>query len=104
MAYPASRRPLPSSNTPRPPEPSPHAPPRRPVVASLPGTITLDYLAQLAVLRASVRDVATPLDLPGSNSGIGNQGSANTAMLQGHAGTGLGQLSVPRDLQGGTMQ
>jgi hypothetical protein len=34
-------------------------------------------------------------------SGPGNQGTANTALLSGHAGTGADFLSVPRQLKGG---
>lgn len=39
--------------------------------------------------------------LNGITSGPGNQGSANTAMNQGHAGTGLGRLGVPMQLKAG---
>ena len=43
-----------------------------------------------------------PDPLAGITSGPGNSGSANTAHLTGHAGTGANQISLPRQLKFGT--
>lgn len=63
-------------------------------------------------LMASIRDIGpsrAPNELgslgPGQTAGItsgpGNQGSANTANLQGHAGTSAGFLGLPRQIKQG---
>ena len=62
---------------------------------------------RLAVLLAGIRNVNVSVTNPnadlraGSNTGQGNQGSANTAHMAGHAGTGADRLSVPRQLKNG---
>jgi hypothetical protein len=37
----------------------------------------------------------------GSNTGVGNQGTANVAQLVGHGGTPATQTGLPRQLHGG---
>jgi hypothetical protein len=55
---------------------------------------------RLRDLMASVRDVG-PSQTAGITSGAGNQGSANTANLLGHAGTPSSFLGLPRQLKQG---
>lgn len=52
-------------------------------------------------LMASIRDIPSLNPLAGVISGPGNQGSANTAQLQGQAGTPGTFLSLPRQLKQG---
>lgn len=55
---------------------------------------------RLADLLASVRDIPALNPLDGIMSGPGNQGSATTANLQGHAGTPGTFIGVPREMVG----
>lgn len=64
-----------------------------------------NFVAQLAAqrmadLKAGVRDIAAINPLVGVISGPGNQGSANTAQLMGHAGTPSSFLGLPRSVAG----
>lgn len=68
---------------------------------------------RLAALLAGIRDVGTnPLlgvqgvqdgvtPQAGTNTGAGNQGTANTAQLQGQSGTSGTQTGLPRSLRFG---
>ena len=50
---------------------------------------------------APLTDAPQPEQQSGIVSGPGNQGSANAANLQGHAGTGADFLGIPRTVKFG---
>lgn len=87
---------------------SPGTRPQHPQQTTRTVTLTVapaDFATRLAQTRfrdlvASVRPVG-PSQLVGIVSGAGNQGSACTANMQGHAGTGCDAKSVPRNLKVG---
>ena len=55
---------------------------------------------RLADLTASLRDIAGINPLTGVVSGPGNNGSSNTANLQGHSGTAASFIGLPRAIGG----
>lgn len=105
MSRPPQRPPAP------PPRQAPLPPPPRPTQAA-PAPTSPPIAAQ--ALTPTPAPIAGPAaqfgrapvepDLLGSGivSGPGNHGTANTAQLQGHAGTGADRLSIPRNLKFGT--